>query len=413
MARPDRLRAAGPRPAQPQPHPCPDTAPGRDARCRRGGDRVGTGRLRHGRDARRRRQAGARPRAGGDDRRGGVRRPGARRPGRAVPGPRPRGDERSVDLDPCRERGRRRIRHQLGLLAASPRRGARRVAGGRHRGRPGRALRGDRGRHRRHVRRESAQRPQRPARRGPGRDGPPVAGHPAQRPRLRRLRAVCRRLPERREAVRAPAIARGGVRARGRGPGSDGGPAHPGRERAGNRRRRARSRRRDHGPRPNGGPRGGLDPLAGRPAAVRDRPGRRRPDPAHPPGRRGLRHLRGADGALVGRPAERDVRRLRGGRGRVGLPHRGRPDAPRAHRERLPVVGQRRAPRGHGARGPDRVLPGDRARPRHRTRGRRTRRDRDRPLRARAAGPGAAPARRPSSWRGSTGRPVRNGSCRS
>ena len=167
------------------------------------------------------------------------------------------------------------------------------------------------------------------------------------------------------------------------------------RGRAGRRRRRAGPRRRDHGPGAHGRPGRGLDPLPGGPPAVRDRPGRRRPDPAHPPGDRRLGHLRRADGALVRRPPERHVGRLRGRRGRVGLPRRGRPDAPRAHRERLPVVGQRRAPRDHGARGPDRVLPGDRARPRHRTRGRRTRRHGHRPLRARAAGPGAAPSRGP------------------
>ena len=141
-------------------------------------------------------------------------------------------------------------------------------------------------------------------------------------------------------------------------------------------------------------------------------PRRRRPHPAHPPGGRGRGHLRRADGALVRRPAERHERRLRGRRGRVGVPPRGRPDAPRAHRERLPVVGQRRPPRDHGPqcdriaaflaivrdRGTGRVDVG-----------------RDgighRPLRARAPRSGSCSASRRSSWRGSTGRPARSGSC--
>ena len=163
------------------------------------------------------------------------------------------------------------------------------------------------------------QRPQRPARRRPRRHGPAVAGHPPQRPRLRRLRAMRRRLPERSEAVRAPALARIGVRARGPDPGPYGGPARHRGGRAGHRRRRAGSRWRDHGARADGGARRGIDPLPRGPPAVRDRPWSRGPDPPHPPRGRRLGHLRRADGALVRRPPERHVGRLRGRRRRVGV----------------------------------------------------------------------------------------------
>ena len=406
--------AARPRPAQPEPDHGPDPTRGRDARCRRGRDRVRAGRWRHGRDARGSREAGARPRAGGDGRRGGVRWSRARRPRCPVPGPGPRGDQRSLDLHPGRERGRRRVGRQLGLVVAGPRRGARRVAGRRRRRRPGRALRGDRGRHRGDVGGESAQRPQRPARRRPRRDGPPVAGHPPQRPRLRRLRAVRRRLPERSEAVRAPAVARVGVRARGRGPGPHGGPARDRRGRPGHRRRRARPRRRDHGPRANGGARRRFDPLPRRPPALRDRPGRRRPDAAHPPGDRRLGHLRRADGALVRRPPERHVGRLRRGRrARGGSGSRPRRHTPGSSRAASPGGAAPGTARRWSSRDRIAVLPGDRARPRHRARGRRARRLASPSATRPGRRTGSCSASRPSSWRGSTGRPARSGSCRS
>ena len=167
--------------------------------------------------------------------RGGLRWTGARGPGRAVPGPGAGRDHGPLDLDPGGIRGGRRDGRQLELVAARPGRGPGGVAVGRDRRRPGRPLRGDRGGDQRQPRRERPERPQCAAGGGSGRAGHPAPADPARGPRLHGLRAVRRRLPDRRQAVGAPHDARRRLRERRGDPGSLRGAADPARGRPGRR----------------------------------------------------------------------------------------------------------------------------------------------------------------------------------